>query len=152
MELVNLQGRKVKALVKPEDLKNYNEHNTRTIKEYKEEVKQTWEERSVLSNKEQEDMEVHQVMMKCYSVQVFKISIDKQLNEEKENKGALSMKLIIMEETIVIPHDNLWEEYDQLVTEAENYEDKSGEEMTIYNLEKILEWLFLLNYNESVQE
>ena len=152
MELVNLQGRKVKALVKPEDLKNYNEHNTHTIKEYKEEVKQTWEERSVLSNKEQEDMEVHQVMMKCYSVQVFKISIDKQLNEEKENKGALSMKLIIMEETIVIPHDNLWEEYDQLVTEAENYEDKSGEEMTIYNLEKILEWLFLLNYNESVQE
>ena len=152
MELVNLQGRKVKALVKPEDLKNYNEHNTHTIKEYKEEVKQTWEERSVLSNKEQEDMEVHQVMMKCYSVQVFKISIDKQLNEEKENKGALSMKLIIMEETIVIPHDNLWEEYDQLVTEAENYEDKSGEEMTIYNLKKILEWLFLLNYNESVQE
>ena len=152
MELVNLQGRKVKALVKPEDLKNYNEHNTHTIKEYKEEVKQTWEERSVLSNKEQEDMEVHQVMMKCYSVQVFKIPIDKQLNEEKENKGALSMKLIIMEETIVIPHDNLWEEYDQLVTEAENYEDKSGEEMTIYNLKKILEWLFLLNYNESVQE
>ena len=86
VELVNLQGRKMKTLVKPNDLKNFNEHNTHTRKEYKEKTKQTREEQNVLSNKEQEDMEVHQVMMKCYSIQVFKISIDKQTNEENENE------------------------------------------------------------------
>ena len=152
VELVNLRGRKIKTPVELKDLKRYNEHNTHTRKEYKEKAKQTREERNLLSDKVQEDIEVHQVMMECYSVQVFKISIDKQSNEEKENEGALPMELTIMEEITVTPHDNFWEEYDQLVVKAENYEDKNSKEMTLYILKKILEWLILLNYNECVQE
>lgn len=32
---------------------------------------------SLLSNKDQEDIEVHQVMMECYLVKVFKILVNK---------------------------------------------------------------------------
>ena len=43
VELVSLQGRKIKTLVELNDLKRYNEHNTHMRKEYKEKAKQTRE-------------------------------------------------------------------------------------------------------------
>jgi hypothetical protein len=88
VELVNFQGRKIKTLIKLKDLKNYNDHNIHTRKEYKEEAKQTREQKRLLSDKEQEDIEIHHVMMECYSINVFKISINKQpkdLTGEEEN-------------------------------------------------------------------
>lgn len=113
-------------------------------KEYKEGPKQTREEHGLLSNKDQEDIEAHQVMMEYYFVKVFKISI-KEPTTEIENKEALQMDLT-MEETIVTSQDNLEDDNNWLVLEEKNYRKE-----IFHILRYVLEWLFIFNNDECSQ-
>lgn len=89
-ELVNLQRRIVKNLVESEILKNCNEHSTHTRKEYKEEAKQTREEWALLNVKEEEDLEIQQVMMECYSIKIFMMTMNKKIGGSSRERGILT--------------------------------------------------------------
>lgn len=93
VELVNLQGKKMNALVKLENSKKYNEKYTHTRNEHKMKAKQTMEDQNLLSNKKQEGLEIHQIMMECYSIIVFKVTIMKEPKEATEDEENLTNRI-----------------------------------------------------------
>jgi hypothetical protein len=89
------------------------------------------EQKKLSSDTEQEDMDVHQVMMECYSINVYKISINKQPKEGNKNEEILSR---------------------DLTNEEENLENRDEEDETLNILKMILDWLLLLNKNKCYEK
>lgn len=84
-ELVNLQGKKMENMVGLENSKDFNEHSIHVRKEYKE-AKKVKGECALQNIKDQEDLEIHQLMLECYSINLYKISMNKELKKTAENK------------------------------------------------------------------